>query len=100
LRNKIEDIDDDAPTTLLLIVLYLFAQQFDSIAHASGKFVGPLIKHLASVNEKPFPSDLIQQLNDVQRLVVECVKKKNADEELNGELAEKLETLKQRVLDQ
>jgi hypothetical protein len=38
-------------------------------------------------------------LNDSQRLVIECVKQKaGADDELTGELAEKLENLKQKIV--
>jgi hypothetical protein len=67
--------------------------------HASGKFVGPLIKHLASLKEKPLPASIVQLLNDSQRLVIECVKQKaGADDELTGELAEKLENLKQKIV--
>jgi exonuclease VII large subunit len=98
LRNKLEDADIDPPTTLLLIVLFLFAQQTDSIVHASGKFVGPLIKHLASLKNKPLASDIINQLNESQRLVIECLKKKNADEALNEELRDNLEELKSKIL--
>lgn len=100
LRNKIEDTTDDAPTTLLLIVLYLFATHSnDLVVHASGKFVGPLIKHLSSSKENPLPNEVITLLNDSQHLVIECVKRKQkADDELAGELAEKLENLKLRIL--
>lgn len=98
LRNKVEDSESDPPTTLLLIVLFIFAKQTDSIVHASGKFVGPLIKHLAALKDKPLPSDIIDQLNESQRLVVECLKKKNADEQLNTKLQDMLEALKSKVL--
>lgn len=61
--------------------------------------MGPLIKHLASLKEKPLPAPTIQLLNDAQRLVIECVKQKaSADDELSGELSEKLENLKLKVL--
>jgi hypothetical protein len=71
----------------------------DNIVHASGKFVGPLIKHLASLKDKPIATPTIQLLNDAQRLVIECVKQRaGADDELTGELAEKLEILKANVI--
>lgn len=88
----------DPPTGLLLAVLLAYTQYAQIAVHASGKFVAPLIKHLAVAGgsfPKHVPDELVALLQDSQKLVVELIKKKNATDDDKAPLEEKLERIKQ-----
>ncbi|KAI6181110.1 Component of oligomeric Golgi complex 2 [Aphelenchoides besseyi] len=100
LREKLNSQATDAPTALLLLVILFVTTRHpnpDSSIHVSGKFVAPLIRYLAKIEEPKLSSEIICLLNDCQKLVVESVKQKTADPELNNKLQSKLDQLKKHV---
>ncbi|KAI6206932.1 Component of oligomeric Golgi complex 2 [Aphelenchoides besseyi] len=100
LREKLNSQATDAPTALLLLVILFVTTRHpnpDSSIHVSGKFVAPLIRYLAEVDEPKLSTEIISLLNECQKLVVESVKQKQADSELNNKLQSKLDQLKKHV---
>ncbi|KAH7721891.1 Protein C06G3.9 [Aphelenchoides avenae] len=87
----------DAPTGLLLAVLLAYAHYAQVAVYASGKFVAPLIKHLATAGPtltKPVSADLIALLLEAQKQVVDLIKKKNATDEDRAPLDDNLTRIK------
>lgn len=79
----------------MIIILYIYASKHKLAITASGKFVGPLIKELAG-SEFNTSKDLIQLLQETQKLVIDSIKNKN-DEAIQEELNNKMTQLKSLV---
>lgn len=90
------DGETDPPSFLLVAVMFLFAKARQVAVHASGKFVGALIKELATGSPSLAPS-LVSGLQETQRLVVDCLKKKGNGDDLRSELDAKVEFLRGHI---
>ncbi len=91
---------EEAASGLLLILLLLISQHFESAVHASGKFV----PNLSSFIQSKIPGDLALEMTEVQSLVVKSLKaggkkgKSGDSESLAEELSQKFKGLKEKVL--
>lgn len=96
LRNQLRETEDP-PACLLIAVLILLVDKAKIAVHASGKFVSPLSKYLAtnveSLPERISP-DTLELVNETQKLVVQMFKSKGGKETETVAVQENIEKLK------